>query len=143
MPMKNVSIEVATHEEAIASPMSTRLREFNNRVVGTEHYQGIGVWLNAKDAAGKVVGGFRGDIFFDWLFVHALFVDEPIRGQGLGTELLIEGEALAKSKGALHVRLETFEWQAPKFYPKLGYRLQTQFANYYREYSLYMFVKDL
>jgi hypothetical protein len=59
--------------------MSPRLREFNNRVVGPEHYQGIDVWLNAKDTAGKVVRGFRGGIFFDWALVHVLVVDEPMR----------------------------------------------------------------
>jgi hypothetical protein len=59
------AIELETHEKAIGSPMSPRLREFNNQVVGTEHDQGIDVWLNAKDTAGKVVRGLRSDIFFD------------------------------------------------------------------------------
>jgi GNAT superfamily N-acetyltransferase len=143
MLMENVSVEVVTHEEAIASPMSRRLREFNNGIVGPEHYQGLGVWLNAKDSAGSVIGGFRGEVYFDWLNVNALFVDEPMRGRGVGAELLKAGEALAKSKGALRARLETFDWQAPKFYPKFGYRLQTQFLKYYREHTLYLFIKDL
>jgi GNAT superfamily N-acetyltransferase len=123
--------------------MSVRLRAFNNAAIGDGHYQGFEVFLNAKDIMGNVVGGFRGEVYFNWLFLNVLFVDEAFRGKGLGSQLLRTGESLAKSKGASRVRLETFEWQAPQFYPKFGYRMQTEFPKYFQEKTLYLMVKDL
>jgi ribosomal protein S18 acetylase RimI-like enzyme len=91
---------------------------------------------------GRLLGGFRGKLLH-WLFVNVLFVEERERQKGLGTRLLLEGEARAKEKGALRSRLDTFEWQAPGFYIKHGYKELLKIPNYYQYYSLTVMAKDL
>ena len=135
-------ITLATEEEVRAIALGRRLREFNYRIIG-KYPEGQNVWLNAKDGQGNLLGGFRGEIFFDWLFVNVLFVEEPERRKGIGQRLLAEGEAQAKKLGARRARLETFEWQAPAFYLKRGYRELTRLTDYYQHYSLYLMVKEL
>ena len=62
---------------------------------------------------------------------------------GLGSRLLAEAEARARANGAAHSRLETFEWQAPGFYLKRGYRELARVPRYYQNYFLSLMVKDL
>ena len=54
-------------------------------------------------------------------YIHALWVEEPYRDQGLGTRLLRRFERSAKEKGAYMVLVFTvFDWQA-EFFQKHGY----------------------
>ena len=68
-----------------------------------------------------VVGGLYGMGGFGWAFVKYLAVPDEYRGQGLGSRLLAEAEAIARTRGYIGVWLDTFEFQARPFYEKLGY----------------------
>jgi len=68
-----------------------------------------------------VVGGLYGMDGFGWAFVKYLAVPDEYRGQGLGSRLLAEAEAIARTRGYIGVWLDTFEFQARPFYEKLGY----------------------
>lgn len=140
--MSAVTISIASEEEARAIALGRRLREFNYRIVG-KYPEGQNVWLNAKDREGNLLGGFRGEIHFSWLFINVLLVEGSERRKGIGARLLAEGEAHAKKHGARRSRLETFDWQAPAFYLKHGYRELTKIPNYYQGYSLSLMVKEL
>jgi GNAT superfamily N-acetyltransferase len=140
--MPSATIAVASEDEVRAGTLGRLLREFNYRCVG-RYPEGQSVYLNAKDEGGNLLGGFRGEIYFHWLFINVLFVEERERRKGLGARLLVEGETHAKAKGALHSRLETFEWQAPGFYLKHGYRELVRMPNYYQHYSLSLMAKEL
>ncbi len=59
---------------------------------------------------------------FDWLFVQWLWVAEPYRSQRIGSRLLVGAEAAAREKGCRAAYLDTFSFQAPKFYDRHGYR---------------------
>jgi len=140
--MPSVTIDIAPEDEVRAGTLGRLLREFNYQRIG-RYPEGQTVYINANNEAGNRVGGFRGEIYFHWLLVNVLFVDERERGKGVGARLLSEGEARAKAKGALRSRLDTFEWQAPGFYLKHGYSEILKIPNYYRHYSLSTMVKDL
>ena len=140
--MPSATIHIASDEEVRAGTLGRLLREFNYQHVG-RYPEGQSICLNAKDEGGNLLGGFRGEIYFHWLFINVLFVEERERGKGLGARLLSEGEARAKAKGALRSRLDTFEWQAPGFYLKHGYRELLKMPNYYQGYSLSLVAKDL
>ncbi|MNV74140.1 Acetyltransferase (GNAT) family protein [compost metagenome] len=75
------------------------------------------------DDAGQVVAGIAADVCGGWLMVHALWVDDSRRGQGLGRALLAEAEQQARALGAHAVTLDTFSWQAEGFYLKQGYEV--------------------
>ena len=140
--MPSATIAIASEDEVRAGTLGRLLREFNYQRVG-RYPEGQDVHLDAKDESGKLLGGFRGEIYFHWLFVNVLIVQEHERGKGLGTRLLLEGEARAKAKGALRSRLDTFEWQAPGFYLKRGYRELLKMPDYYQHHALSLMVKDL
>ena len=101
--------------EAILAPLVA----YNESGAGPSRW--VPVALVVQDEAGAVIGGLWGDCFYDWLHVHLLVVPEHARGTGVGTRLLQQGEAIARSREAVGVFLDTFSFQARGFYEKLGY----------------------
>jgi GNAT superfamily N-acetyltransferase len=75
------------------------------------------------DATGDIAGGLFARKYFDWLFVELVFVPEQSRGKGLGSEMIAKAEAYARAKGCVGVWLDTYNFQAPGFYAKLGYEI--------------------
>jgi len=57
-------------------------------------------------------------------FIHVLWVDDALKGQGWGKVLMREIEELAINKGARYLQLDTNTFQAPYFYQKLGFQLR-------------------
>ena len=140
--MSLLTITTASEEEVREIALWRRLREFNYQKVGT-YPEGQNIWLNAKGADGRLLGGLRGEVHFHWLFVNILYVEETERGKGIGSRLLAAGEAHARQCGARRARLDTFDWQAPAFYLKHGYREVLKMPDYFRGYAVSMMVKDL
>jgi GNAT superfamily N-acetyltransferase len=70
---------------------------------------------------GLVSGGLTARISYSRMFVELLFVPEKLRGQRLGEKLMQEAEAVARQFGCTGIWLDTFSFQAPGFYRKLGY----------------------
>lgn len=79
--------------------------------------------LIVKDASGTMVGGLVGRIFLASCFVELLWLDEMYRKHGLGTLLLNRTEGIARDKGCRFISLDTFSFQAPVFYKKLGFEV--------------------
>jgi len=77
--------------------------------------------LKAVDAEGGLAGGIVAYAVQKWLFIKLLGVAEGHRGQGIGRALLARAEDHARQKGLVGVYLDTFEFQAPRFYQELGY----------------------
>lgn len=77
--------------------------------------------FEARDADGKYLGGLSGYAQLGWLFVKLLGLAPEARGHGVGRQLLDHAEAQALAAGFGGVYLDTFEFQAPGFYEKLGY----------------------
>lgn len=66
------------------------------------NYRSYGFLL--KDETGTIIGGLTGYALYEWMFVQYLSVAEQARGRGLGG-----------------MWLETFDFQAPDFYRKVGF----------------------
>jgi ribosomal protein S18 acetylase RimI-like enzyme len=78
--------------------------------------------VGGKILGGKILGGLVGETFFGWMFVSLLWVSERHRGNGWGSSLMRTAEAEARERGVHLVYLDSFSFQAPAFYEKLGYR---------------------
>jgi GNAT superfamily N-acetyltransferase len=76
-----------------------------------------------RDESGQTLGGLIGDTYYGWLSVSLMFVKDELRGQGFGEKLLAHAEEEARSRGVQAVYLDTFSFQAPGFYEKLGYHV--------------------
>jgi GNAT superfamily N-acetyltransferase len=89
----------------------------------------IGLALKHPET-GASDGGLTARIGFGWMFVELLFVPERLRGQGVGRQLMEQAEAVARDKGCTGIWLDTFTFQAPGFYQKLGYAVFGEIGNY-------------
>lgn len=65
--------------------------------------------------------GTGGETYSGWLFIRYLWVSDMLRGQGIGRELMAGAEARAFERGCHSAWVDTFSFQAPDFYRKLGY----------------------
>lgn len=138
----NITISPATEEEVRSGYVGRQLREFNYRHVG-EYPEVQSIRLNARDAEGQVVGGLRAVVALYWLRVEVLWVRDDARRNGIGSRLLLEAERIARELGARNAALETFEWQAPRFYARHGYEEAARMDNYVGEYYLAIMRKRL
>ncbi len=76
-----------------------------------------------KDGDGRTVGGLWGNSVFRWLVVELFIVPERFRHLGLGTKIMMEAEAIARQRGCIGMWLDTYSFQAPDFYRKLGFEI--------------------
>ena len=123
--------------EAILAP----LRIYNAEQAGPGNPQPIA--LLVRDDNGEILGGLYGRFFYQWLFIELLSVPEQARGQGLGSKLMQMAEDLARKKECVGIWLDTFDFQAPEFYKRLGYSELGQIADYPPGHKRHFFQKRL
>jgi GNAT superfamily N-acetyltransferase len=105
----------AIDREAIAAP----LRAYNLSKVPALDIQPLVIAL--RDAQGRTIGGLWGETALDWLHIDLLGIPESMRGQDVGTAILLRAEEIARERGCVGAWLDTFAFQARGFYEKLGY----------------------
>lgn len=76
--------------------------------------------ITVRDENDEVVGGLWGRMGYGYLFVE-LLTTGPARRQGLGQRIMAMAEAQARERGLQGIWLDTWTFQAPEFYPKLGF----------------------
>lgn len=114
----HVTLETQDLDE-LTDEIRDRLLAFNQERAGP--FNDVRVVLTARDAAGELVGGLVGLGFWNGLFIELLWVDAAARGNGIGTSLMRAAESEARKRGWEVCFLSTFTFQAPRFYPRLGY----------------------
>lgn len=77
--------------------------------------------MTYKNPQGELVAGLHGQSNWQWLFVQRVWVAENQRFKGLGSKLMKAAEQEALRRGLRGVWLDTFSFQSPDFYKKLGY----------------------
>jgi GNAT superfamily N-acetyltransferase len=76
--------------------------------------------ITVRDSGGDIVGGLFGSIWHGFLFIEQLAMGEA-SGEGIGRQVMALAEAEARKRGCRGMWLDTFTFQAPWFYPKLGF----------------------
>lgn len=110
------------------------LKHFPDDLKG--RYEEVNLLL--RNADGQILGGIVGEICWNWLEIHYLFVDEPFRKSGYGTKLLNKAEKIAIDKQCEFVKLDTLSFQALDFYIKQGYEVYGKIENAGRHTHYYM-----
>jgi GNAT superfamily N-acetyltransferase len=101
--------------------LADRLHTFNVESTGFRDARDLSCVL--RDSAGTLVAGIDGFTWGGYAQVEVLWVSEPLRGKGLGPRLLEASEEEARKRGCTSIVLSSHEFQAPRLYAKLGYRL--------------------
>lgn len=83
-----------------------------------------------KDKYGKVHGGIIVTVLWNGMEVNSLWVEQSLRGKGYGRTLLTTAEQKAKEIGCTFAYTNTFSWQAPEFYRKMGYTPYGKLENF-------------
>jgi len=93
---------------------------------------------------GTVVGGLIGRTHYiqAWLEISIIWVDESVRSQGLGRQLMAQAEAEARQRGCRYARAATSDFQAPDFYAKIGYSVYGRLENCPPGETVYYFYKE-
>ncbi len=94
------------------------LVKHNDAAAGPGRWGALAVTVRGGD--GEVVGGLWGRTGYGFLFVELVALG-PARGLGLGRKVMGLAEAEARRQGLLGIWLDTWTFQAPGFYPKLGF----------------------
>lgn len=81
----------------------------------------VDINLRAGNGDGGFLGGLNGQIMQRWLYVKLLAVTAQARSLGVGRALMERAEEEARALGLVGVYLDTYDFQAPGFYAKLGY----------------------
>jgi ribosomal protein S18 acetylase RimI-like enzyme len=123
--------------QAILQP----LIEYNDAQTGGSKSEPFA--LMVKDQNGEILGGLYGRMIFRWMFIELLSVPEQGRGQGIGSKLMAQAEALAKEKNCYGLWLDTFDFQAPEFYRKLGFSQFGEIVDYPPGHKRHYFQKRL
>lgn len=111
-----------------------------NTGVADRNYKPLVIVIKDNNA---IVAGARCASAWEWMHVRLLWVDETHRLSGLGAAILNRIEQEARSRGCVGVHLDTFEFQAPRFYSKLGYTVFGEIEDYPRGYKRFYLSKRL
>ncbi|CAN5914468.1 GNAT family N-acetyltransferase [soil metagenome] len=130
-----------TSSEETRSSILAPLVAYNASQAGPSGSRGLAI--EVRDAEGATIGGLWGNSGYDWLFVHLLVVPEPLRGQGVGKQLMSLAETEATTRGCRGVWLDTFEFQARSFYERIGYECFGELGDYPKGFSRFFMKKVL
>ncbi|MGQ0530385.1 MAG: GNAT family N-acetyltransferase [Panacagrimonas sp.] len=101
------------------------------------------VQLAARDPNGVLVGGLLGQVRVHWLHVDILVAAPGYRKSGLGSELMAQAERIAREHACAGIWLDTFEFQAPGFYEKLGFTRCGSIRNFWNGHDRHIYEKRL
>ncbi|MEN0076182.1 MAG: GNAT family N-acetyltransferase [Paracraurococcus sp.] len=117
-PGLTFGIEDAPSEEDLDA-LPRGLEAYNEQQwPGHQPWQTVNV-LARRD--GRVAGGLRAEIYAGWLFLRYFWIEEGLRGGGLGRRIIAAAERRAQASGCHSAWVDTFSFQAPGFYEKQGY----------------------
>jgi GNAT superfamily N-acetyltransferase len=76
-----------------------------------------------RDDEDRIRGGIVGGTFWNWFDLRYFWLDETLRGQAWGKELLAVAESEAKKRGCTGIASDTTSFQSLDFYLKQGFEV--------------------
>lgn len=105
--------------EADVHFVEERIAAYNIAATGYNDYRPLAVFV--RDDGGAIMAGLTGFTWGGTLKIEFVWIHEDLRGQGYGSRLIRAAEREAVTRGCQQSVLDTHSFQAPDFYPKLGY----------------------
>ena len=142
-PSGTDQFEIIPGGEEDVKLLSGRLRRHDEAFAPRVH-EYVSIGRKVTDGNGRIIAGLVGGVDgWNGTDIEALWVDEPYRGQGIGTRLLREYEREAKENGADVAFIEAYDWNVG-FFGKNGYETVTGvLEDYPRGHTMYCMQKPL
>ena len=134
LELENTKLE-RTHE------LANLIRAYNRANREPSKSEPLNIYL--EDEEGNLVAGMVAETFGNWLEIEYLYVSEDLRGQGIGSKILKMAERESRERGCKYSFVDTFNFQAPKFYEKHGYKEVFALKKYPYIGERYYYTKEL
>jgi GNAT superfamily N-acetyltransferase len=129
------------HARKVSGQLWRGLIWFNRKTAGPFNYSRA--ILTVRGESGRILGGLILQSYWKESYVELLWLSSRARKQGLGRELIAEAERRARRRGSRLMHLNTYSFQAPGFYEKLGFRRFGKMSGSPKGASRYFYVKGL
>jgi GNAT superfamily N-acetyltransferase len=139
MPQPYIIEDDPSHEDVRA--LEDGLYRYNVEQTGRSDGRWLAIFV--RDADGTAIAGLSGWTWAGWLKVNNLWVRDDLRRSGQGRELLKAAETEAKARGCTRATLDTYSFQAPSFYERLGYKIVAAVEDFPAGHKHYTLVKNL
>ena len=116
------------------------LIRYNNEKMGKQKYKRLAISLREGN---EIVGGIVGEVWTAVLFIQFFWLEQGLRGTGLGRKLIAAIEDEARRFGAKRSYLDTMSFQAPGFYRICGYKEFGSIEGYPGGVTRHWFTKTL
>ncbi|MFS9142270.1 GNAT family N-acetyltransferase [Streptococcus infantis] len=113
-------IRLENTESQKAQEIGNLIRSYNRSKREAAESEPLNLYV--EDDSGQLMAGLVAETFGNWLEIEYLFVKEDLRGQGVGSQLLQQAESEAKKRNCRFAFVNTYQFQAPAFYQKKGYK---------------------
>lgn len=114
---------------------------FNRQHAGPLNYERV--VLSARDGKGRLLGGLILQSYWRESYIEVFWLAARARRKGCGSRLIEEAERRARRRGSRLIHVNTYSFQAPRFYEKKGYRRFGGISGSPRGASRYFYVKRL
>jgi GNAT superfamily N-acetyltransferase len=126
---------------AVSRKLWAGLLRYNRKTAGPFHYSRT--VLSVRDAKRRILGGAILQSFWKETYVELLWLSDKARRLGYGRRLMAEAERRARRRGSVLMHLNTYSFQAPGFYEKLGFKRFGGMEGSPRGASRHFYVKRL
>ncbi|PXY03073.1 N-acetyltransferase [Marinifilum breve] len=96
-----------------------------------------------RDDKGEIIGGLYGRSIWGTLEIKTFVVKAQNRNKGIGKKIILEAEKEAKKRNCRFISLDTFSFQAPKFYEKLGFEKVGTETDFPKGFDKYYYRKNI
>ena len=131
---------IEDRDDNVTQALTAGVREFNASVMG--HVDSKHLSVIARDPEGRLIAGVSGRTIYGHFLIEVVWVDESMRGVGLGARLMNEAEQRARQRGCTGAQVDTASFQAPDFYEKLGFRIIGTVENFPAGHDRFFMRKD-
>jgi len=138
---RNMRLKLENMESEKTQQLANLIKEYNRSKREPSRSEPLNIYV--EDEQGNLMAGMVAETFGNWLEIEYLYVREDLRGQGLGSRILKMAEKESRERKCKYSFVDTFNFQAPKFYEKHGYKEVFSLKKYPYTGERYYYTKEL
>lgn len=137
--MPNIISKEPTHQEV--QFLDDMIYEYNKAQTNRDNGKSFAELI--YDTGNNIIAGITGWTWANACEITLFWVKDNYRGKGYGQLLLQAAEATAIKEKCTTIFLRTYDFQAPGFYQKYGYKVVLEIKDFPLGYSTFCLIKKL